>query len=122
VGVDESRGRRTGTKLLLVRPLVYPARVAPIEEIAEVFTPQAAPTVSVRVEVVAAESAQGPVSSLPALSPMPYRLDDTESMQLTAASTAAAVSQKRGALAYASAAKQNESMAMRRGVCIRLRA
>jgi hypothetical protein len=110
-----------GTKLLFVRPLVYPARVAPIHAIAEVVRPPAEHTVSLRVEVVAAEPAQRAVASLPAPG-LRDRLEDTEAMQLTAASTAAAVSQKRGALAYASVAKLNESTALSRGVCIRARA
>jgi hypothetical protein len=127
VGLDESRDRRLGTKLLFVRPLVYPARVAPLEAIAEVVTPPVQSpvehTVAVRVELVAAQPAQRSAPSLPA--PMLHGNQprvDSDAMQLTAASTAAAVSQKRGTLAYAAAAKLNEANALSRGVCLAVRA
>jgi hypothetical protein len=123
VGIDDSVDRRIGTKLLFVRPLAYPARQAPIDAIAEVVSPPAEHTVSVRVELVAAEPAQTPAPSLPA--PVLRgndRLDDSDAMQLAAASTAAAVSQKRGALAYAAAATLVETNALSRGVCLAVRA
>lgn len=126
VGIDDSRVRRVGTKPLFVRPLAYPARLAPIEAIAEVVSPPvqspAEHVVSMRVELVAAEPAPRPAPSLPAsVLRTSHRLDDSDAMQLTAARTAAAVSQQRGVLAYAAAATLVEANALSRGVCLAVR-
>jgi hypothetical protein len=130
VGIEDSSDRELGSKWLSVRPLAYPARVEPLEAVAEVLRPRAdsttGPKVSVWVEIVASEPAQAAhQSSAAAAVPMlearaGWR--DFEAAQRTAATTAAALSQTRGPLAYAAAAQMLDTDTLSRGVCVRRRA
>jgi hypothetical protein len=127
VGSDDRSSRRIGSKALSVRPAAYAARVAPLQAIAEVVSPRAHSAtdhrVSIRVEVISAQPA-ATLAAAPVLSLLPSGTGfrDSEAVQLMAASTEAALSQNRAALAYATAARIFEATAITRGVCVHVRA
>ena len=130
MGVDDSSDRGLGSKWLCIRPLAHPARIAPLEAVAEVMTPRAHSTtdqkVSVRVEIVAVKPAPAAnQSSVAAAVPMLEARagwTDFDAAQRMAATTSAVLSQTRGAHAYAAAAQILEPNTLSRGVCVRVRA
>jgi hypothetical protein len=130
VGINESSDRRIRSKSLSVRPVAYATRVAPLEAIAEVVSPRGYSTadhrVSVRVEVVAAGAGVAGSKPAAAAGPATPILEalagsrEFEAVQRMAASTAAALGQSRGPIAYAAAARIFEVDVLSRGVCVRV--